>query len=348
MRVFVIALFAGALGLGVHAEEAPAAPDLTAAATAWIASLDDAQRAAGQMKFGADERFVWTYLPQDRPGLPLKKQSAEQQDKALAIVQAALSELGYTTVSTMRRLEIVLRDDFKESAEVRDPDRFFLIVFGEPGDKGVWGLRYEGHHVSLNLTLRDGAIISSTPQFLGANPHRVPMGPMEGTRALGVFEDLGKELLASLDEAQQALAILPGDPPADILTRFDSVATPPDAAQGIAYADLRPNQQAVLMKLLETAAGVQRPGVAAARMAKVQAAGLEALRFVWIGGAGPGQKHYYRAQGPTFVFEYDNTQNDANHSHTVWRDFAGDFGRDVLKEHYQAAHSAPGTLAAAQ
>ena len=170
---------------------------------------------------------------------------------------------------------------------------------------------------------------------------------MKGTRYLGVFEDGAKEIVTTMDDAQRAKGVLPGEVPGDILTRNDPVATPPDATQGIFYSELKPAQQAVLVKLLESASGVQRPGIAAARMKKVRDAGLDKIRFVWIGGVNPGEKQYYRIQGPTFVFEYDNTQDNANHSHTVWRDFAGDFGRDVLQEHYKAAHNGAAGLGVA-
>jgi hypothetical protein len=346
MRGWIAALLTLAVCISAGAQSGTGAQEVTHAAQAWLASLDKSQHAEAQLPLDSPERSIWTYLPQARKGLPLKRQTDTQQAAAIALVKASLSAAGFETVSTIRRLEVVLRDELKSMPQARDPDMYYLLVFGEPGDKGAWGLRFEGHHISLNFTMRDGRIVSSTPQFFGSNPHQVLEGSMKGTRVLGAIEDLAKTLLASLDDTQRKKAIAPGDAPEDILTRFDPVATPPDATQGIAYAELKPEQQAALMKVLGEAAGVQRPGVAAARMTKLREAGLEKIRFVWMGGAGPGDKNYYRVQGPTFVFEYDNTQNDGNHSHSAWRDFAGDFGRDVLKEHYKAAHNPAGASAA--
>jgi hypothetical protein len=315
--------------------------NLAADASTWLESLDDAQRAVAVIPFGSDERFNWTYLPQVRKGLPLKDQTETQRDLALNVVQSALSAAGFQTTERIRSLEAVLRDDMGESGEVRDPNKYYLAVFGTPTDDGNWGLRYEGHHISLNFTMRGGAMVASTPQFFGANPQEVRVGPRVGFRAIGEYEDLGRGLLLSLDDAQRVRAVGPDKAPADILTRFDAVATPPDAAQGIAYTELTETQRAALMRILETAASIQRPGVAKARLQKLTDAGLGEIRFYWLGSSERGQPHYYRVQGPTFVFEYDNTQNNANHSHTVWRDFNGDFGRDVLREHIQAYHRRP-------
>lgn len=312
--------------------------NLAEAANAWLRSLDDAKRAKAAMAFDAPERTTWTYLPQVRAGLPLKEQSPAQQELAEAMLTAALSAAGAETFARVRSLEQVLRDDMGESGDVRDPDKYYVAVFGTPSEAGVWGVRFEGHHISLNFTVRDGQVIASTPQFFGANPQEVRVGPKKGFRAIGEYEDLGRALIAMLDENQRATAIGNDAAPADILTRFDPVATPPDARQGVAYADLTADQRAALIKIIETAAAVQRPGMAKARMTKLTEAGLDAIRFYWLGGTNPGEGHYYRVQGPTFVFEYDNTQNNANHSHTVWRDFAGDFGRDVLRDHLQAYH----------
>ncbi len=339
MRTFLaMALVVTCSGVSAEDDATEAAAGLVTSASAWLAVLDDAQRAKAAMPFDSTERTNWTYLPQVRAGLPIGEQSPLQQDHAWAMMRTALSAAGLDTVQRVQSLEQVLRDDMGESGDVRDPQKYYVAIFGTPSDTGAWGLRFEGHHISLNFTMRDGKMIASTPQFFGANPQEVRVGPKKGFRAIGEYEDLGRALLAALDENQRAIAIGRDKAPADILTRFDPVATPPDAQQGIRFAELTPGQQAALMKIVETAAGVQRPGVAGARIAKVKAAGLEGVRFYWLGGTGPGEGNYYRVQGPTFVFEYDNTQNGANHSHTVWRDFAGDFGRDVLRDHHQAYH----------
>jgi hypothetical protein len=346
MRGWMVGLAAVLACAGACAQQGAGADDVTKAVYVWLDGLDEEKLALGQLPFDSPERTNWTYLPQVRAGLPLKVQTEAQQAGALSVVKAALSSLGFDTVSTIRRLEIVLRDEMKHNPDMRDPDTYYLVVFGKPSDK-VWGVRFEGHHISLNFTIADGQIISSTPQFFGSNPNEVRIGTMKGTRVLAPVEDPAREFLGSLDEAQRKVAIGADAAPADILTRFEPVATPPDAAQGIAYSLLRAEQKTLLLKLIEAVAGVQRPGVAGARLAKLKEAGMDEIRFLWLGGTEPGHPNYFRVQGPTFVVEWDNTQDSANHSHLVWRDFAGDFGRDVLKEHYQAAHPMPGALAAA-
>ncbi len=349
MRGWLAGLAAMALCAGAFAQTDTGAAEVTKATQAWLASLDAAQRTAAKLPMDSAERPKWAFVPMARLGVPLKTQSETQQALALDLVKASLSAAGFDVVATIRRLEVVLRDELKHNPGMRDPDMYYLLVFGEPTDKGAWALRIEGHHVSLNLTFADGQVVSSTPQFVGSNPHRVMEGSMKGTRFLGAFEDGAKEIVDSMDDAQRAKGVVPGEVPADILTRADPIATPPDATQGILYSELKPAQQTTLMKLLEEAAGVQRPGVAASRMKKVREIGLDKVRFVWIGSTGPGEKQYYRIQGPTFVFEYDNTQDNANHSHTVWRDFTGDFARDLLQEHYKTVHSSPtGAIATAR
>jgi hypothetical protein len=119
---------------------------------------------------------------------------------------------------------------------------------------------------------------------------------------------------------------------------MNTVKIDPLATAGIAYGELRPNQREMLMKVVDAYVSPMASDVAADRMARLQKAGLDGIRFAWAGEAERGKRHYYRVQGPTFLIEYDNTQNNANHIHSVWRDFQGDFGRDLLREHLKTAH----------
>lgn len=327
----------------------------TGAAAAEPALLGAVQELAGTLSaeereqlfspFNSDERLNWHFIPKARPGLKLKGLPEGKQQAVLEVVRAGLSDAGYDKVETIRSLEGVLRE--MEGATHRDPELYALQVYGEPGEKGAWMVRYEGHHVSLNWTVIDGELIATSPQFLGANPAEVRIEhALKGTRALGAEEDLGRRLLLSLNDDQRAQAVVADEAPRDILTsnrREVSML----ADEGIAYADMTGEQQGLLLSLLELYASVQPPDIARARLDAIREAGLDAVKFAWMGGA-PKEvssldidpKHYYRIQGPTFLIEYDNTQNDANHVHTVWRDFEGDFGRDLLKEHY-AQHADP-------
>jgi hypothetical protein len=200
----------------------------------------------------------------------------------------------------------------------------------------VWGWRYEGHHISLNWTIVDGRVIASSPQFFGANPARVGSGPLAGTRALAAEEDLGQALVKSLTDEQRKIAVLSAEAPRDIATGNQRVAAIQED-RGIAYKDLSPDQKRMLIALIDEHARVQAAPVAEKRLADVRASGLDRIKFAWMGGLEPGQGHYYRVQGRTFLIEYDNTQNNANHVHTVWRSFKNDFGTDLLAEHYKHA-----------
>ena len=310
------------------------APDMLGAAQTFLGTLDAVQAGQAQFPFDAAERFTWFYTPVARKGLPLKSMTPRQQDAALNLLRAGLSETGYGKAETIRQLELVLFD--MEGAARRDPGLYYISIFGEPSDTGTWGWRYEGHHISQHWMLEGGRVRATTPQFFGANPAEVRQGQrMQGTRALAGEADRGWALLRSLDASQRAEAVVGDIAPADILTTNDRRATE-QSDVGVAYAALDASQQAGMLAVIEEYANAHPAAVAQDRMRRLRNAGLENMRFAWMGGAEPGDRHYYRIQGPTFLIEYDNTQNDGNHIHAVWRDFDGDFGLDVLAAHYHA------------
>lgn len=218
----------------------------------------------------------------------------------------------------------------------RDPLAYSIVVFGEPGagpNAQPWAWKIEGHHVSLNFTgvSRQTAV---TPAFLGASPARIPQGERTGVRVLAAEEDLGRELLASLDADQRRAAIIADVAPDDILAIPGRSIDQKDAS-GLAVASMNGDQRAIVQRLLRTYAGNMRQDVAEQELRRIAAAGIDKLRFAWMGGEKRGEGHYYRLSGPTFVIEYDNTQGGANHVHSVWRDRQNDFGRDLLQEHYE-------------
>ncbi len=311
---------------------AAAVDELVQSSTALLNSLDVDQRALAMFPFNDEERLNWHYVPKDRAGLPLNRMTDEQKELALAVLKTALSAKGFEKVETIRSLEDVLRA--MEGSNFRDPEKYYFTFFGEPSLDGTWGLRFEGHHVSLHWTVVDGVLVATVPQFLGANPADVKTGPMAGTRVLGAEEDLGRQLVKSLNDEQRAICVLHPAAPPEILTGAQREAAIQKDV-GVAYGQLNEDQQGLMLSLIQVYASCQRPEIAHERLEKLRAAGLAEIKFGWMGGLEKGQKHYYRIQGPTFIIEYDNTQNDANHIHTVWRDFDGDFGRDVLKEHYK-------------
>jgi hypothetical protein len=220
----------------------------------------------------------------------------------------------------------------------RDPDLYHITIFGDPSSDGTWGWRFEGHHISLNWTLVGGRSIGSTPQFFGSNPAEVRRGPQKGTRALAAEEDLARALLASLSDVQRREAIVRDTAPPDIFSGNERKAERLDDS-GVAFADLTADQRGLLLAIIEEYAAVQPKPIAEQRVTRLREAGLEHIRFAWMGGLSRGEPHYYRLQGRTFLIEYDNTQNNANHIHAVWRDFDGDFGVDLLRQHYRnSAH----------
>lgn len=330
-------LWAVCLVLGA-VDVAPAIHDLQAAVTTFKSLLNEEQIAKGFFAFDDPRREDWHYVPRDRAGLSFHDFTPEQEAAALAILRAALSASGYETVDTIRGLENVLKA-MENNNPGRDLKYYHFAVFGDPVPGGTWAIRFEGHHISLHWTIVNGKVIASEPQFLGSNPGEVKEGEKKGTRPLGFSEDLGRLLVTSMDAEQRKAAILSDTAPADIISGHEREAIITEHL-GIGWNALNPEQQGILMSLLEKMAAIQRPELAQQRLERVNEAGLEHIKFAWLGGIQRGEKHYYRVQGTTFVFEYDNTQNDANHIHTVWRDFEGDFGHDLLKEHYEESADA--------
>ena len=298
----------------------------------FLAALSPAQRAKAMIPFDDSERLDWGFTPRSRRGIPLKELGADQRRLAEELMRSGLSASGYRKAADVMALESVLREI---QGAFRDPELYYFSVFGAPAADSLWGWRVEGHHLSLNYTVSGGIGISHTPSFFGANPANVRRGPLAGKRALAGEEDLARSLLRSLDAGQRAKTIFRNVAPSEIVTGT-AARVDPLAPAGIAARDLTAPQQAALRRLIEEYLTRMPDDVAADRKAKLEAAGFEKIFFAWAGGGEPGQPHYYRLQGPTFLIEYDDTQDDANHIHTVWRDFEGDFGRDLLREHYGA------------
>ena len=341
--------FTFALALALVVLSAPGAkPDsardvrrMAEAALAFLSSLDAGQRGEAAFMFDSDERLRFHFIPVEsfpRQGLRIRDMSEPQRERAHALLQAGLSSRGYLTAQQIIELEGILRDLEGESRRLaRDPEEYLLSVFGTPSPGGTWGWRFEGHHLSLNFTIVGGEAVASAPAFLGANPAEVREGPRRGLRPLGAEEDAARALLEALDASQREQAILDDVAPRDIVTGAE-LDIEPLSPTGIAATDLTDGQRALLMALVEVYTGVMADELAAHRMARLADAGVDRITFAWAGGVARGEPHYYRVQGPTFLIEYDNTQNDANHIHSVWRDFEGDFGRDLLREHLRDDH----------
>jgi Protein of unknown function (DUF3500) len=308
---------------------------MSAAAKALLATLDDGQRAKIRFPMEAEERFNWHFIPRDRQGLPLKMMTPPQRDAAFALLKTGLSEKGFTKAETIRSLEIILKA-LENGAARRDTELYYFTIFGEPGaDK--WGWRYEGHHIAQNWTIVRGKPTATSPAFFGTNPAVVLDGPTKGQRALPLEGDLAFELLGSLSDDQRRQAIVGEKAPNDIITTNTRKAAIADNV-GLPMSAMTDKQRATLRRLVDEHASAQAAALAAHRISKARGEKPDDVKFAWMGSTQPGlgNGHYYRIQGKTFLIEYDNVQNNANHQHVVWRDFTGDFGDDVLAQHYAA------------
>jgi len=316
---------------------ADADAEMSAAATGFLASLRPEQRSQAQLGLDDQERSNWHFIPRSRKGLAFKAMTPEQRQLAERLVATGLSRRGQELTVAIRGLETVLAET---DGPQRDPDLYYLTIFGDPTSQQPWGWRFEGHHLSLNFTSTVTALPAVTPSFFGSNPNQQRKGPAAGTRVLAPEEDLARELVKSLDPPQRRSAIIATSAPADILSGPGRDLAKP---AGIPFSQLGELQRGLLLRLLHLYLDRHRPDVAAEEWARIERSGLGEVRFAWAGGVEPGQGHYYRVQGRTFVMEYDNTQNGANHVHTVWRDSERDFGVDLLREHYLSAHRDGGT-----
>jgi hypothetical protein len=316
-----------------------AAGSAPAAAAQLLAATPPEARGDLSLAFDATLRADWHYTPRRRDGLPWKAMSAPQREATLALLRSALTDEGLAKLQALFALEGVLRA-LEGGNPGRDPDNYAVALYGRPGDEG-WGWRIEGHHLSLHFSLQGERYVSTLPQFFGANPAVVPHGGRAaqaglpaGFRLLGREEDLARRWLAGLDPAQRRIALIDDRPYGDIVSRAVAQAQPLSPA-GLAFEAMTPAQQDLLLQLVAGFAEHLQPALAEARLARVRASAPDRIRVAWAGSTTPGEPHYFRIQGEGFLIEYDNS--GGNHVHSVWRDFDGDFGRDVLRDHYERA-----------
>jgi hypothetical protein len=310
--------------------------DLTLAARAFLDTLSAEQKATVVLPADSPLRFDWHFIPKDqRKGLQIKHMDAAQRKAALGLLRSALSQTGYDKATKIMSLEGILRELQKgqSSGPIRDPERYYYTIFGEPGETGRWALSIEGHHLSLNFAVDQGNVIASTPTFFAANPTVVregmPGGVPVGTRVLADEELLAFQLLESLSPEQRKTAILADKAPSDIRAA-GQLQSPEYATEGVAFGGLNGTQQKWLRELIDVYARNLPADLAAARLEAIDAARYDRVYFAWAGADRPGIGHYYRIQGPTFLIEFVNTQpdsagNPASHIHSVWRDPTGDF-----------------------
>lgn len=338
----LIVILAAGIGPSMYASQRTASA-MSSAAGKWLASLSADQQQRATFPFESDERMRWHFVPNEqfpRKGVQIKEMSEAQRALAWDLLKTGLSARGFTTARAIMELENILKAvEAPNGRFARNHEEYQFTVFGTPGDKKAWGWRLEGHHVSVRFDIVDGALTSSTPSFFGSNPAEVrvdvPGAAPRGTRVLGAEEDAARALLESLDASQKTAAIVATAAPGEMLTRNDLKANPQEPL-GVKASAMTPAQRDKLMALVDVYTGFMTADIAAERLDKLKKAGLDNIAFAWAGETEKGKKHYYRVQGPTFLIEYDNVQNDGNHIHSVWRDFNGDFGADLLRAHLAA------------
>jgi len=336
----VLAAFSVAPGV-LAAPPAAKAGEAEAAARAFLASLPAGLRQKASFPFASDQRTQWFFVPRERVGASLLMLDDQQSELLGPLLASALSPEGLLTArdvikheNTLRRIETAAS---VSNASRRDPGLYYTSIFGEPSAASPWSWRFEGHHLSINVTQLPGQAPVVAPLFVGANPARVPDGAEAGFRLLAAEEDLGRELITRLPEAKRRLAIINDTAYPDIITGNDPTVRPLEL-EGLAAADMSAAEQQQLRRLIEVYTGRLTPASARELLARLDRAGFGKVRFAWAGSIETGQKHYYRVHGPTLLIEYDNTQNDANHVHTVFRDLERDFGGDALRKHLAARH----------
>ena len=309
---------------------------MTETANRLLAALSPEQKAKATFPFQDEERMKWFYVPIDRKGLTLGEMSPYQRHLASALLASGLSQAGDLKPVTIMSLEDVLKVMENDSGVRRNPEKYHFTIFGTPSDTGAWGCRVEGHHISQNYTVTNGQVVDG-PGFFGSNPAEVKQGPRQGLRALPQEDDLGFELIHALDQPLQKAAIV--DPKAydDILTTNTRTAALKGQPSGLSASRMNAGQFDALRALTELYAHNLPDDIAQRRMDQIDKAGRNQW-FAWAGGTKPGAPHYYRVQAASFMIEFDMTQDNANHIHSVWRDLAGDFGGDLLKAHYEASH----------
>ncbi len=323
-----------------YREGGPAA-ETAARAQAWVGLLDEEQKQAALLPYDTPQRVDWHFIPKpERKGLQIKHMTSGQRQAANQLLRSALSEAGYDKARQIMALESLLLElEGPRDTIVRDSERYYVTLFGEPSEDGRWGLSVEGHHLSLNFAFANGEVTASSPQMFGSNPAVVKnenqTGIAVGTRVLAKEETLAFDLVNSLTDDQKPTAIIDDTAPREV--RAAGEAQPPrEPAVGIPFSQLTQEQRDLLRELVMEYVNAVPPAVAAQRQQSIRDGGVEEVRFAWAGPTEPGIGHYYRVQGPQFLIEFVNTQpdaagNPANHIHAVWRDLRGDFAIPITQ-----------------
>ncbi len=299
------------------------------AARRFLSALDEKQKAQATFRFDSPERFNWHWIPRERKGLPIKELRPEQRALAFGLLDTGLSTKGVLKATTIMSLEEILRVNEHGTGPVRDPELYFVSVFGNPDDQAEWGWRVEGHHLALNYTLRGGRVVSATPFMFGSNPAEVHTGSRKGLRNLADIEGPANKLLLSLNDEQRKEAIVSSEVP-DVTTTPNPAQPQPTSREGISSAKLDPEQRETITRLVH-AYYENFPAPIRADLLDQLARGEQAFHFAWYGPADPSKPHAFRIQGPTLFIDFNDKQDGANHIHTFYRSLLGDFGMPAVR-----------------
>lgn len=321
------------------------------AANAFLNSLWADQKAQVMYPFEDDQRMSWHFVPlppantpppilaKARKGLSFGQMAPHQRELATALLASGLSQQGFIKAESIMSLDqVLLMMEQGAGANRRDPDNYYVTIFGTPAEKGTWGYRVEGHHISQNYTIVDGKILDA-PSFFGSNPAEVRVGPRKGLRVLAAEDDYGYEMIESLDPSQKSTAVVDKTAYKEIVTSDSRKAALNGAPNGLPASKMSAAQYDKLLSLVEVYAENVPPEMAEQRMELAKTQPKDATFFAWSGDTARGGLHYYRVQTPKFLIEFDETQDNGNHIHSVWRDYQNDFGADLLKMHYEASHN---------
>lgn len=312
----------------------PVTSEMTNAAKTFLASLNNAEKKQAKFTFKNEERENWHFVPMVRAGVRFGELKAHQQHLAFGLLGTGLSQKGLLTATQIMTLEQILADRGGDP-EVRNTEKYYIAIFGEPSDQKTWGWRFEGHHLSLNFTVMENRVVGF-PAFFGTNPAELKKGPLKGMRPLGEIEDAARNLAVTLKEHGNS-PVFSEKAVKEILSHQDRTAKAQEV-QGVSSKKMTGEEVKQLLALIDQVAAFQRKDISADKLRKIYSLQRKNLHFAWAGSLERGQGHYFRIQGTDFLIEYANTQNDANHAHLVWRDLKNDFGRDVLKKHYEEGH----------
>ncbi|MCG2589505.1 DUF3500 domain-containing protein [Rhodohalobacter sulfatireducens] len=317
----------------------------------FLTTLTDDQLATVNHAFDDSSRTQWTNLPvglATRPGLRYGALSEDSRIEFHHLLTTLFSSQGYLKTTSILQLDDILnvvyetaykRGDIPDQAieQIRNLDwsleNYYISFYGEPGPVEPWGIKFEGHHISYNLTAT-GDDFSMTPLFLGSDPAEVKISKYAGIRVLSKEEDYGIKLINALDDEQKSNATLSQDVPGDILTNPSSTQRLLEY-QGIKASELTDTQKKLLKRLISEYIGNLEHEKYQYYLEKIDSSGIDEIYFAWIGSYQRMNPHYYAINGPDFLIEYDNVgfNNDGNHIHTIWREKGNDFGADLLREH---------------